>query len=102
MKRTRLDDGGHWFDVLLEGDGAQAAVMTLDPGRSTGGPDNRHPDSDQWLFVVSGTGEATVDGRDVALEAGDLVLIEAGEPHEIRNEGTDPVETLNLYVPPAY
>ena len=101
MERTRLSTD-RWFDVLVETDTAQAAAMTLAPGQTTGGPANAHAESDQWLYVVSGSGQATVDGRDLPLEAGDLVCIEAGETHEIENDGTEPLETLNLYVPPEY
>ncbi|MFB6151743.1 MAG: cupin domain-containing protein [Haloarculaceae archaeon] len=101
MKRTHLDFAG-FFDVRLTTADAQAAQMTLDPGRATGGPDNHHADSDQWLYVVSGSGRATVEGEDVRLEAGDLAVIEAGETHEIANDGDEPLETLNLYVPPDY
>ena len=101
MRRTTLDFSG-FFDVRLTTDDAQAAQMTLAPGQSTGGPENRHADSDQWLYVVSGTGQATVEGEDVRLEPNDLVVIEAGETHEIANDGDDPLETLNLYVPPDY
>jgi len=101
MKRTRLSTD-RWFDVLAETDTAQAAAMTLSPGQSTGGPTNAHRDSDQWLFVVAGSGRATVDGREVTLERGDLLCIQAGETHEIENDGADPLETLNLYVPPEY
>jgi mannose-6-phosphate isomerase-like protein (cupin superfamily) len=76
--------------------------MTLEPGTSTGGPDNYHEDSDQWLYVVSGSGRATVEGEDVRLEAGDLVVVEAGETHEIENDGDEPLKTVTLYVPPDY
>jgi len=74
--------------------------MTVDPGRSVGGPENYHPDSDQWLFVVSGTGVATVDGNEERLTAGDLLRIEAGERHGIENDGEEPLETVNFYTPP--
>jgi mannose-6-phosphate isomerase-like protein (cupin superfamily) len=30
------------------------------------------------------------------------VLIEKGDTHEIRNTGRTPLETVNVYVPPAY
>lgn len=76
--------------------------MTLGPGDSEGGPDNRHRGADQWLFVLSGTGLAIVNGRRVKLKAGSLVLIERGDRHEIRNTGRTPLKTLNVYVPPAY
>jgi len=101
VRRDHLDFE-QFFEVRATTDDAQAAEMTLAPGQSTGGPDNAHPDSDQWLFVVSGSGSATVEGETVRLDAGDLVVIEAGETHEITNEGDAPLETLNLYVPPVY
>lgn len=101
MDRTHLDFDG-FFEVRLTTDDAQGAQMTLAPGQSTGGPDNFHRESDQWLYVAAGSGQATVDGEAVDLETGDLVVIEAGETHEIRNDGEVPLETVNLYVPPDY
>jgi mannose-6-phosphate isomerase-like protein (cupin superfamily) len=52
--------------------------------------------------VVSGTGEAVVNGERVELREGTLVLIERGDAHEVRNTGKEPLRTLNVYVPPAY
>lgn len=93
---------GHGFLVALGDDRSQAAQMTLAPGESEGGPDNRHRGADQWLFVVSGSGVATVEGNRVDLREGTLVFISRGEAHEIRNSGDAPLKTLNVYVPPAY
>jgi len=76
--------------------------MTLAPGDTEGGPENRHQGADQWLYVVSGTGVAVVEGDQVRLRAGTLVLIQRGDRHEIRNTGDRPLQTLNVYVPPAY
>ena len=101
MRRTHLAFD-RFFDVRLTTDDAQAAEMTLEPGTSTGGPDNAHADSDQWLYVVSGSGRAVVEGETVRLDSGDLVVVEAGETHEIENDGNEPLQTLNLYVPPDY
>jgi mannose-6-phosphate isomerase-like protein (cupin superfamily) len=93
---------GLGFRVLLGVQGSQAAQMTLAPGASEGGPDNRHRGADQWLFVVSGDGGAIVEGKPVQLRAGTLLFIQRGETHEIRNTGTDVLKTLNIYVPPGY
>lgn len=90
------------FRVALTTAKAQAAVMTLLPGQTTGGDDNVHRASDQWLFVVSGSGEAVVSGERVALARHSLIVIGAGEPHEIKNTGDAPLETLNVYTPPEY
>lgn len=101
MPRTQLGFSTG-FRVALKNPRAQAATMVIASGDAEGGPDNRHRGSDQWLYVLSGRGRATIDGRSHALKAGTLLLIERGSTHEIRNTGRTPLKTLNLYVPPAY
>lgn len=90
------------FRVVLGNARSQAARMVLPPGEAEGGPHNRHRGADQWLYVVSGTGIARVNGRRYTLRSGTLMLVERGDEHEIRNTGSDPLVTLNVYVPPAY
>ena len=90
------------FHVVAGNGRSQAAVMVLPKGDSTGGPDNRHPDSDQWLYVVSGEGEAIVERQRQRLPAETLLLIERNETHEITNVGDEPLQTVNFYAPPAY
>ena len=101
MQRKQLRFG-KGFSVATGNRRSQAATMVLAPGDCEGGPDNRHRGADQWLFVVSGTGKATVNGRRSKLRASTLLLIERGDTHEIRNTGRTPLKTLNIYLPPAY
>jgi mannose-6-phosphate isomerase-like protein (cupin superfamily) len=93
---------GHGFRVVLGDEHSQAAQMTLVPGETEGGPDNRHRGADQWLYVVSGTGYAVINGERVELREGTLLLIQRRDKHEICNTGKTPLKTLNVYVPPAY
>jgi mannose-6-phosphate isomerase-like protein (cupin superfamily) len=93
---------GKGFVVAQRNSRAQAATMVIAPGDAEGGPGNRHRGSDQWLYVLSGTGKARLGRRSETLRAGTLLLIERGTTHEIRNTGKTPLRTLNLYVPPAY
>lgn len=99
QKNLRFESG---FRVVLGNRDSQAAEMVLSPGDAEGGPKNRHRGADQWLYVLSGTGIATVNGEHHRLEEGSLLLIERGDEHEIRNTGHDMLRTLNFYVPPAY
>ena len=101
MKRKHLRFG-KGFRVATGNRRSQAAEMVIAPGGCEGGPDNRHRGADQWLYVLSGSGVATLGGRKYRLRAGAVVLIERGDTHEIRNSGRTPLKTLNLYVPPAY
>lgn len=93
---------GLGFRVVLIDKHSQAAQMTLKPGETEGGPNNRHRGADQWLYVVAGTGTAIVNGESIKLRAGTLVHIQRGDMHEIKNTGRTPLRTLNIYVPPAY
>ena len=102
MKTIRADSAKGFFHVVAGTPRSQAATMVLMPGQATGGDDNVHAASDQWLYVIAGHGEATVNGRRVDIETGELLLIEAGERHEIRNTGREPLVTVNVYAPPEY
>lgn len=101
MKRKvlKLSKG---FRVVFGNRRGQAAEMTIPPGDSEGGPDNRHRGSDQWLYVVEGSGEAVIGKRAYPLRAGTLLLVERGDRHQIRNTGRALLRTVNIYVPPAY
>ena len=101
MKKITLKSKSFFF-VLATTKRSQAATMVLAPGTSTGGPDNRHKNSDQWLYVLAGNARVIVEKKSVSLEQGELLLIEAGEAHEVINDGAVPLETLNIYAPPEY
>ena len=101
MRRKTLRFG-RGFRVAISNARAQAAEMVIAPGGAEGDMRNRHRGADQWLFVLSGTGVATVNRRRYPLRAGTLMLIERGDEHEIRNTGRGMLRTLNVYVPPAY
>lgn len=91
-----------FFKVLEGTERSQVAEMVLEKGEKTGGPTNKHPESDQWLYVTSGKGKAIVEEKETEIKTGDLVLIEAGETHEIKNVGDKPLKTFNIYAPKAY
>lgn len=91
-----------FFHVLAGTSRSQVAEMVLAPGQSTGDEENKHVKSDQWMYVVSGSGKAVIKGKSVELTNGDLLLIESGEEHEIENTGKVPLVTFNIYAPPEY
>jgi len=102
MKHMQTGKRRGAFEVLANTRSSQAAIMVLQPGKSTGQPMNEHPRSEQWLFVVAGTGMALVNRQRTRLRRNSLLLIEKGEIHQIRNTGRRPLVTLNFYTPAAY
>jgi len=100
LKTLRFGKG---FRIALGNRQSQAGETVIEPGGKEGGPRNRHRGADQWLYVVSGRGSATINGKRHGLRAGSLLLIEHGDEHEIKNtDAKEPLRTLNFYVPPAY
>lgn len=100
MKKSQLTFGKDW-KVIQGSRKSQAAVMVIKPGDSEGGPDNKHS-GDQWLYVISGRGQAIGKGKKINLMASTLLFIKAGEAHQIKNTGRRNLETLNFYSPPQY
>jgi mannose-6-phosphate isomerase-like protein (cupin superfamily) len=91
------------FAVLLESASAQAALMNLKPGETSGEFGNEHPKAEQWLYVIAGSGTVRFGKRRRALREGSLIVIPRGETHQIINTAKrGALSTLNFYVPPAY
>lgn len=101
MKRKKLR-WGKGYRVAFTNKRSQAAEMVLAPGDTEGDKNNYHRGADQWLYVLSGAGVATVNGKRVGLSESTLLLIEQGDKHEICNTGRALLRTLNFYAPPAF
>lgn len=90
------------FRLSVANDRSQAAVMVLAVGGREGGTGNRHKGADQWLYIAEGIGVALINGHRTPLKPGKVILIEAGDRHEIRNTGRTLLKTVSVYLPPAY
>ena len=108
MKRISSGKYRGKFEVLFASRSVQAAMMTLRPGDTSDDElRNEHPRSEQWLYVIAGSGRVRVASvakriRTQRLSAGDVLLIEKGERHQIENTGKHALRTVNFYAPPAY
>lgn len=103
MKHVTTQDARSSFRVLLESADAQAAIMNLRPGQTSGELGNEHPRAEQWLYVIAGRGTLRFGNRRRTIDPGSLVLIRKGEIHQVVNDQKRTIlRTLNVYVPPAY
>lgn len=58
-----------------------------------------HEGMDKLYHVLRGRGSLLLDGGAVPLEAGGLVVVPAGMPHGIRNDGADRLLLLAVLAP---
>jgi oxalate decarboxylase/phosphoglucose isomerase-like protein (cupin superfamily) len=85
---------------LVEGDSANVSLMhvVLLPGQ--GHERHNHPDADEILYVLAGTGEQMVDDdQTFAVRAGDTIWIPMGAFHSTLNTGWEPLSLLAIYAP---
>lgn len=74
-------------------------MALIDPGNIH--EEHAHPDSEELIFVVQGTGIGKVGGEEVAIKSGDLIAIEKGETHTFTNTGTEQLALYWVYSPPG-
>ncbi|OGY25157.1 MAG: cupin [Candidatus Woykebacteria bacterium RBG_13_40_7b] len=86
--------------VLLTGPKTQVVIMSLMPGEEIG--EEVHPNIDQVLYFVEGSGEAIIEGERAFMEQGDLILVPAGTKHNFVNSGDKDLKILTFYSPPEH
>ncbi|TVR22680.1 MAG: cupin domain-containing protein [Nitriliruptor sp.] len=77
---------------VMTGPDSHVDVVTVPPGGEIGR--ETHQGADETIVVVTGTGEAELDGQRTPIRAGSLLFIPDGTPHNILNRGHRP---LRLY-----
>lgn len=98
--RRRYKRGGHRFEELtppLPGLRADVSLHTLEPGATTGGPEDppmHEPGSRETAVVLDGVLALVVDGTRHELREGDGVTFDADLPHHFENEGEEPARFL--------
>lgn len=61
---------------------------------------HNHPDAEEVLYILSGTGEQMVDdGEPYEVRAGDVVYVPTGVHHSTRNTGWEPMRVIAIYNP---
>lgn len=68
----------------------------LDPGREV--EEHQHSDAEEIFFILGGRGTMLVDDEPVPLAAGNLLLVEPGERHLLRNNGADLLTFITILV----
>ena len=85
---------------LMTTDRLQVVLMALQPGEEIGL--ETHQDTDQFFYIVKGEGRAIVDGEKHGVEKGSMIVVRAGTPHNLINDGDDSLKLFTIYVPPHH
>jgi mannose-6-phosphate isomerase-like protein (cupin superfamily) len=70
-------------------------LNAFEPGNSMRG----HPGQDKVYYVLEGRGRFLLDGRELEMKAGDLLVAPEGVPHGVHNTGPARLLVLAVLAP---
>jgi quercetin dioxygenase-like cupin family protein len=75
-------------------------VVTIKPG-STVNPAHSHPSNEEVIYIISGEGNAFIDGKVFEIHEGTAVLFSENSIHMLRNTGKVDMKVACFFTPPA-
>ena len=96
----RSPDGLATFELLLEPPGDDASYLgraVFLPGARS--PVHQHLESEELIYVLSGSGTMTLGDATLAVEKGMALRIPAGVAHSFIVGGEGPMEVIQVYSP---
>jgi len=85
--------------MLFKTDQLWSEIACYEPGQST--VMHSHPKEEEAIFVLQGTANMSIDGREVVVPAGSIVKFPKNVPHDVRNLGTGRCVIMFLKVNPT-
>ena len=83
--------------TLFESARMLVGLNAFEPGQSHAL--HSHSGMDKMYYVLGGTGLFLLEGRELAMRAGDLMVAPDGVPHGIRNSGAERLLVLAVLAP---
>jgi quercetin dioxygenase-like cupin family protein len=69
--------------MLFKTEQLWSEIACYEPGQST--PMHTHPREEEAIFVLEGTANMSVDGKEHRVPAGSIIRFPASVPHDVRN-----------------
>lgn len=98
IRSADINGASDFFQVLATTKKSQFAIMNLADNEVSGEFGTDHPQADQVLYVLEGSGSIKVEDQEEPLAPGDVVILPAGAKHQVRG----PNKSINFYAPVAY
>lgn len=75
-------------------------VIRVPPGEKVR-PAHSHPNGEEVIYIISGSGRVLVDGEVDNVEAGTAVLFPQGKVHMLHNTGDVEMKVVCFFAPPT-
>jgi quercetin dioxygenase-like cupin family protein len=85
-------------DDRLKAENCSACVIRVAPGNKVW-PAHSHPDGEEVIYIMTGSGRVLIDGDVSPVIAGSMVLFPQGKPHMLHNTGDDEMKVVCFFAP---
>ena len=75
-------------------------MIQIAPGETVK-PAHSHPNGEEVIYIISGSGKVMVDGKVEPVKAGCAVLFPQGKVHMLSNTGTEEMKVVCFFAPPS-
>lgn len=86
--------------VLKTTERSQLVLMSIPAGGEIG--EETHPENDQTLAFVQGSGHAVLGSKQLEVSAGTVVVVPAGTRHNFLADRGDALKLFTIYAPPHH
>jgi quercetin dioxygenase-like cupin family protein len=85
---------------LVGAEHCSMCLIRVPPGETVR-PAHSHPNGEEVIYVVTGSGRALIDGVVHQVHAGTAVLFPQGQIHMLQNSGTEEMKVVCFFAPPS-
>ena len=85
---------------LLGAKGLSMCVISVAPGETVR-PAHSHPNGEEVIYIIRGSGRVMVDGAVDAVAEGTAVLFPQGKVHMLQNTGDEEMKVICFFAPPS-
>ena len=73
-------------------------VIRVLPGETVR-PAHSHPNSEELIYIITGSGKVMIEGEVGEVKAGSAILFEQGKVHMLRNSGDTEMKVIFFFAP---
>jgi quercetin dioxygenase-like cupin family protein len=73
-------------------------MIKVQPGQTVK-PAHSHPNGEEVIYIVSGSGRVWIEGKIEPVKAGSAVLFRQGHVHMLQNNGTEEMKVVCFFAP---
>jgi quercetin dioxygenase-like cupin family protein len=75
-------------------------VIRVPPGQTVR-PAHSHPNGEEVIYIITGSGRVMIEGVVQSVRAGSAVLFPQGHIHMLQNSGTEEMKVACFFAPPS-